>query len=78
MKKFDYYWPRLAVKVTGILFVPHLLLTPKPGFEWVDFALGAAFLASLAWAAVLVVLNARREISNKAAPNMQDQELDIK
>lgn len=71
MKKIDYFWPRALCQITGIVFltqVPIELSNARlPGFEWVIYACGAAFLAALLYAATVVVVNANRSRQNDTA-----------
>ena len=66
MKKLDYYWPRAALQITGIVFASQTLMevsgvaTRKAGFEWVYPACGVAFAAACIWTVVVVLLNAKR------------------
>lgn len=64
MRRLAYFWARALVTITGIVFLIQLvvdlggLADRKPGFEWVIYACGGAFGASLLYAAALVLLNA--------------------
>ncbi len=66
MKRIDYFWPRAAVQITGIVFVTQMLFelsgigTRKPGFEWVIYACASAFMASLMYAGAAIAINAWR------------------
>jgi hypothetical protein len=64
MKRIDYFFPRAAVQITGVIFLVQVLTefvgNRKPGFEWVLQICGGAFLASLIWTLFAVVLNAIR------------------
>lgn len=67
MKRIDYFWARMLVQITGIVFVTQLVIevlgiaARKPGMEWVVPVCAAAFFASLLYAAAVVVINAWRE-----------------
>jgi hypothetical protein len=64
MKKYDYFVARTLLKITGIVFLSQLMLevsdviSRKPGLEWVIYACGAAFTASLIYSVALILLNA--------------------
>ncbi len=64
MKRIDYFWPRAATQVTGIIFLVQLLTEAignrKQGFEWVLPVSGAFFVATVAWTLCAVVINAIR------------------
>lgn len=63
MKRIDYYWPRAAVKITGIVFLSQIVMevsgiaSRKPEFWWVIYACTAAFAASIAWSVLAVLIN---------------------
>jgi len=61
MKRYEYSIARSLNVITGIIFLSQLFMevSRKPGFEWVIYACGGAFLMALIYAAVLVLLNAR-------------------
>ena len=62
MKSIDYFWPRTAAQITGIVFVvqaiTEVLATRKPGHEWVFFASACAFAASVLSTIGCIVWNA--------------------
>ena len=62
MKRIDYFWPRTAVQVTGMVFVvqaiTEVLATRKPEYEWVFLASACAFAASVLWTIGCIVWNA--------------------
>lgn len=64
MKRIDYFWPRAATQITGIIFLVQVLTeivgNRKPGFEWVLPVCGGLFAASVAWALYAVMVNAIR------------------
>lgn len=64
MKRIDYFWPRTATQITGIIFLVQVLTeiigNRKPGFGWVLPVCGGLFAASVAWAVYAVVVNAIR------------------
>lgn len=66
MKHIDYFWPLSLCRVTSIVFLSQLILelsgvaTRKPEYDWVIYACGAAFFASLLFAAAVVFINALR------------------
>jgi len=65
MKRYEYSIARSLNVITGIIFFSQLfmevsgIIKRKPGFEWVIYACGGAFLMALIYAAVLILLNAR-------------------
>jgi len=65
MKRYNYSIARNFSVFTGIIFFSQLfmevsgIIKRKPGFEWVIYACGGAFLLSIIYAAVLILLNAR-------------------
>jgi len=67
MKRYEYSIARSLNVITGIIFFSQLfvevsgIIKRKPGFEWVIYACGVAFLLSIIYAAVLILLNARNE-----------------
>jgi len=69
MKRIDYFWPRTAMKITGIVFLAQLIVevvfNRKPGFEWVLPGCALAFVVSCGWSVYAVVRNAIRERSQK-------------
>lgn len=64
MKKYDYFWAQAAVNIFGIVFITQLILelsgaiVRKPGYEWVVPVCGVIWLCSIAYALILIVLNA--------------------
>ena len=64
MKRIDYFWPRAAVQVTGIVFVSQLIVTAtgipvrKPEYWWVIYACAAAFVLALVCSLGAVLINA--------------------
>jgi len=67
MKKHDYSLYRSLNIITGVVFFSQLILevsgliTRKPSFEWVVPACGGAFLLSIVYLFVLILLNAKNE-----------------
>lgn len=65
-KQYDYFWAQVGTFATGVVFWTQLLLDkldvvrPDPDFEWFVSAWALAFGASLAYLALLVVLNTAR------------------
>ncbi len=64
MKRIDYFWPRVAMQITGIPLLVELIQevvgNRKPGFEWVLQALALAFVVACGWCVYAVVRNAIR------------------
>ncbi len=64
MKRIDYFWPRAATQVTGVIFLVQLLTevigNRKPGFEWILPVCGGLFVSAAAWSLYAVVINAIR------------------
>jgi Ni,Fe-hydrogenase I cytochrome b subunit len=63
MKRYDYFWARIATQLTGIVFITQLLIEVagaqrKPGFEWVVLACGGAFAVAVFYSLALIALNA--------------------
>ena len=62
IKKIDYFWPRTAAQITGIVFVvqtiTEMLASRNPEYEWVFLASACAFAASMLWAIACIVWNA--------------------
>lgn len=71
MNLIDYFWPRALCQITGIVFLSQLIIevtgiaTRKPEYDWVIYACGAAFLASLIFAVAVVFINALRVWRNE-------------
>ena len=67
--RIDYFWPKAATKVTGIIFFAQLLTeiigNRKPGFEWVLPMCGSLFASAVAWTLCAVVINATRTRGNE-------------
>jgi len=65
MKRFDYSMARSFNIITGVVFASQLFLEMtgivkhKTGFGWIVCACGGAFLLSIIYSIVLVLLNAR-------------------
>ena len=65
MKTYSYSIARNLNVLTGIIFFSQFIvevggiITRKPGFEWVLFACGGAFLLSIFYSLILVLLNAK-------------------
>lgn len=61
IKRIDYFFPRAAVQIFGILFFTQLITdfiaTRKAGYEWVIYICGIAFLLSLVWSLTVIFLN---------------------
>jgi hypothetical protein len=61
MKRIDYFWPRAALQITGIVFFVQLLTevigNRKPGFEWVLPVCTAAFVMAFLWVIYALVVN---------------------
>jgi len=68
MKRIDYFWPRAAMQITGIVFWVQLITevvgNRKPGFEWVLPACALAFGFACGWSVYAVVRNAIRARGN--------------
>ncbi len=64
MKRIDYFWPKAATQITGVIFLVQLLTEAignrKQGFEWVLPVSGALFSVAVAWTLCAVVVNAIR------------------
>jgi hypothetical protein len=62
-KRYNYYLARNLIVITGILFLIQLIFefigNRKPDFEWVIYVCGAAFLLSLIYSLILIILNTR-------------------
>ena len=64
VKKYDYFWARTIIKITGIVFLSQLILElsgaaqRKPGFEWVIYMCGVLFGCSVLYCMLLISLNA--------------------
>lgn len=75
MKRIDYFLPGILFKITGVVFLTQLLIEVggiaqrKPGFEWVIYACGGAFLASCVYLIVALVLNALVETKQLGKSN---------
>jgi len=66
MKKYNYSIARSLNIITGVVFFSQLILevsdlARKPGFEWVIYACGGAFLLSIIYSIVLILLNVKNE-----------------
>ena len=63
--KIDYFWPREAVRFTGIFFaitfLTEIVAVRKPGFEWMLPVSGLAFLAALNWSICAMLINVVHE-----------------
>ncbi len=63
--KIDYFWPREAVKVTGIFFtitfLTEIVAERKPGFEWMLPVSGLLFSAAMGWSICAMLINVKRE-----------------
>lgn len=65
MKRYDYFWARASIQITGIVFVSQLITelsgiaVREPGFEWVIYACGVAFFAAILYSFILILLNTR-------------------
>lgn len=61
MKRFDYFWPQILVKISGITFLSQMIVylsgSRTSEFEWVIYVCGAVFFLSVLYALVAVVLN---------------------
>jgi hypothetical protein len=61
MKRIDYFWPRAALQITGIVFLTQVIVETiaerKPGFEWVLPACGLAFALAILWTTFAIVWN---------------------
>jgi hypothetical protein len=64
MKRIDYFLPKVATQITGIIFLVQILTEAignrKQGFEWVLPVSGALFAMAVAWTLYAVVTNAIR------------------
>jgi len=69
MKRIDYFWPRAALKITGIVFISQILIDVlgfrKPEFYWVLPMCGLLFMAAIVWTLYAVVINAIRARGDK-------------
>jgi len=66
MKRIDYFWPRTAVAVSGVLFMTNAVLTATVGWsgKWL-WLLGIVYAASLLYAVVAIVINTIRTIDEE-------------
>ena len=71
MKRIDYFLPKTATRITGIIFLVELLTKAigdrKQGFEWVLPVSGALFAMAVAWSLYAVVMNAIRARNNTSS-----------
>ena len=67
MKRHDYSTARNLNIITGVVFFSQFasevngFIIRKPGFEWVVYACGGAFLLSIIYSMVLILLNVKNE-----------------
>ena len=70
MKRIDYFWPRAATQISGIVFISQALIevigVRKEGFEWVFSACAFAFAISCTVTILAIVWNAIRARGEKA------------
>ena len=63
MKRYSYLIVRQLNIIFGIMFFTQLpiefLGIRKPGFQWVIYVIGAAFLLSIIYSILLILLNTR-------------------
>ncbi len=68
MKRIDYFWPRAAVQITGIVFFTQVILEisglaqRKTGLEWVLPVCAGLFAASVAWTLYAIIKNAVEKV----------------
>jgi hypothetical protein len=64
MKRIDYFWPRAATQISGIVFISQAIIevigVRKEGFEWVFPACAIAFAISCTLTIASIVWNAIR------------------
>ena len=65
-KRYDYLVARQLTIITGVVFVSQLIwemggFTRKPGFGWVIYACAGAFVLSIFYSIVLILLNVRHD-----------------
>lgn len=62
MRRIDYFWPRVAIQVTGSVFLFQLLNTAignsKQELDWLMPLSGVFFLSALGWALAVSRINA--------------------
>ena len=63
MKRIDYFWPRAALQISGIVLLTQVLVeficVRKEGFDWVLPACALAFALSCTWVMTAIVIRAR-------------------
>jgi hypothetical protein len=68
MKRIDYFWPRAATQISGIVFISQAIIevigVRKEGFEWVFSACAIAFAISFALTIASIVWNSIRAKGN--------------
>lgn len=66
-KRLDYYWPRAAIQITGIVFITQSVMefsgvaTRRPGFEWAYPACGIAFAIACIYTMAILCINTKRD-----------------
>ena len=82
MKRIDYFWPRAALQISGIVLLTQVLVeficVRKEGFDWVLPACALAFALSCTWVmttdplAWAKALKAREEAGEKLNPTIRE------
>lgn len=68
--RYDYFWAKGLVKITGVVFAIQIIvevggiINRKAGFEWVIYVCGVAFLCSLLYSVTLIFLNAWNKVNS--------------
>jgi len=66
-KRYAYFVARQLTIITGVVFVSQLILeisgliTRKPDFGWIIYACAGAFILSIFYSIVLILLNVRHD-----------------
>jgi hypothetical protein len=62
MKRIDYFWPKVAVKFTGIIFggqfIGGFVAARKPDYEGVFQASCLLFMSAMVWLLSAILINA--------------------
>ena len=70
MKRIDYFWPCLAVMISGSMFLTSALIHVEIGLPgrwiWQLYVHGIALVASVVYAIVAVAVNAARALNGDA------------
>ena len=65
MRRIDYFWPRAATRITGIILLSQSVVEifgqRKSGYEWVFPLCAWGFVASILWSLFAVIWNATGE-----------------